>query len=225
MASFKNTMINDTGYLRLASGTLAQRPASPAVGMTRYNSTNKAFEFYDGSYWNWLDLTLLASYAPNTDLISIDADIRSNDITFACNLTFSTTSSSGLIYEQGAYLTGHSVFIDSSGNLRLQAGDGLASPDPTISVLVINSADVPFDSSSHELVWDIRVNPGRLRCWIDGALIGTSNTSTGGELEGGLWAGNNSGGYGTSSSLVPGEVTLPDWESVTGRTLDSNLRQ
>jgi hypothetical protein len=51
MATLKNLTINDTGFLRLPSGTTAQRPASPVAGQIRYNTTIAANEFYNGSSW------------------------------------------------------------------------------------------------------------------------------------------------------------------------------
>jgi hypothetical protein len=51
VATLKNTTINDTGFLTLPSGTTAQRPASPAAGMVRYNTTNNAMEYYNGTTW------------------------------------------------------------------------------------------------------------------------------------------------------------------------------
>ncbi len=41
-----------TGALTIPSGTTAQRPASPVVGMTRYNTTVPAFEAYTTNGWN-----------------------------------------------------------------------------------------------------------------------------------------------------------------------------
>ena len=43
--------IDGTGSLRIPAGTTAQRPAVPAVGMVRYNTTTSKFVGYDG---NWL---------------------------------------------------------------------------------------------------------------------------------------------------------------------------
>ena len=40
-----------TGALALPVGTDAQRPASPVVGMLRYNTTSSLFETYNGSAW------------------------------------------------------------------------------------------------------------------------------------------------------------------------------
>lgn len=40
-----------TGSAALPSGTTAQQDASPAAGYFRFNTTNNAFEGYDGSGW------------------------------------------------------------------------------------------------------------------------------------------------------------------------------
>jgi hypothetical protein len=40
-----------TGYFDVPSGTTAQRPASPATGMIRYNTTESTMETYDGTNW------------------------------------------------------------------------------------------------------------------------------------------------------------------------------
>lgn len=51
MATLKNTIINDNGYLGLPTGSTAQRPVSPQIGYTRYNTTDSIFEIYNGSDW------------------------------------------------------------------------------------------------------------------------------------------------------------------------------
>ena len=51
MANLKNTQINDTGFLQLPAGTIAQRPSSPQEGMIRYNTDFNQTEYYDGSAW------------------------------------------------------------------------------------------------------------------------------------------------------------------------------
>lgn len=54
MGSFKNTIVNDTGFLKLPVGTTEERPLSPTKGMMRYNSTTNKYEHYDGTTWkNW----------------------------------------------------------------------------------------------------------------------------------------------------------------------------
>lgn len=51
MADLQSMTIDDTGYLGLPSGTTAQRPASPAVGYTRWNTSLSSIEVYDGTSW------------------------------------------------------------------------------------------------------------------------------------------------------------------------------
>jgi hypothetical protein len=46
-----------TGYFDLPSGTTAQRPASPTVGMIRYNTTELKYEVYTSTGWAYLNTT------------------------------------------------------------------------------------------------------------------------------------------------------------------------
>ena len=41
-----------TGGLFLPTGTTAQRPASPATGQMRFNTTTGSVEVYNGSTWS-----------------------------------------------------------------------------------------------------------------------------------------------------------------------------
>ena len=51
MANLKNTTITETGFLKVATGTTAQRPVSPTSGMTRYNTSLNQLEIYNGTTW------------------------------------------------------------------------------------------------------------------------------------------------------------------------------
>lgn len=51
MANLTNTIIDDTGFLKYPVGTTAQRPVSPATGMTRYNTDLGCLETYNGASW------------------------------------------------------------------------------------------------------------------------------------------------------------------------------
>jgi len=42
---------SSTGGLYLPSGTTAQRPASPATGQMRFNTTTSLVEVYNGTSW------------------------------------------------------------------------------------------------------------------------------------------------------------------------------
>jgi len=43
--------VSGTGAIKLPVGTSAQRPATPATGMLRFNSSNSSVEFYNGAGW------------------------------------------------------------------------------------------------------------------------------------------------------------------------------
>lgn len=47
-----NPVATGTGSLTLPAGTTAQRPVSPVIGMSRFNTTTGLFEYYTGSTWN-----------------------------------------------------------------------------------------------------------------------------------------------------------------------------
>jgi hypothetical protein len=56
MASLKNTIINDTGYIQLPSGTDAQRPTG-SNGMIRFNTSSGSVELYNGNTTTWNQIT------------------------------------------------------------------------------------------------------------------------------------------------------------------------
>jgi hypothetical protein len=55
MATLKNLTVNDTGFIKLPSGSNAQRPGSPTAGMMRYNTDLSRNEVYDGAGWVLLE--------------------------------------------------------------------------------------------------------------------------------------------------------------------------
>ena len=65
--------IAGTGAITLPVGTDAQQPGTPAAGMLRYNSTDTAIEFWNGSAWISYDGTATASAA------GADRQIQFND--------------------------------------------------------------------------------------------------------------------------------------------------
>lgn len=42
---------SSTGGMYLPAGTTAQRPAAPATGMIRFNTTTTVVEYYNGTQW------------------------------------------------------------------------------------------------------------------------------------------------------------------------------
>jgi hypothetical protein len=71
MANLKNTIINDTGHLTLPAGTTVQRPGSPTQGMSRFNTTTKVIEYYDGTAW--ISVGLLDGGGPGSAATSVTA--------------------------------------------------------------------------------------------------------------------------------------------------------
>jgi hypothetical protein len=51
MATLKNSIIDDTGYVQLPVGTTTQRPGSPSIGDLRFNSSLNLAECWNGSSW------------------------------------------------------------------------------------------------------------------------------------------------------------------------------
>jgi hypothetical protein len=82
-----------TGYFDLPSGTTAQRPASPQVGYTRYNTTNSKPEVYTSSGWASLDII--------PEIVATGGDITTlggyKYHTFTSSGTFQVTSGSGSV--------------------------------------------------------------------------------------------------------------------------------
>jgi hypothetical protein len=54
MATLKNTVIDDTGFLEIGAGTDAQRPGSPTVGAIRYNTDRGYAETWSGPV-GWIE--------------------------------------------------------------------------------------------------------------------------------------------------------------------------
>jgi hypothetical protein len=53
------------------SGTTAQRPGSPTVGVTRFNTTLRKYELYNGA--NWVSLqSLLYTLSADADILFAD---------------------------------------------------------------------------------------------------------------------------------------------------------
>ena len=44
-------VVGGTDYVQMPNGTTAQRPTTPAAGMTRYNSSTGLLEYYNDKTW------------------------------------------------------------------------------------------------------------------------------------------------------------------------------
>ena len=62
---------DQTDFVKLPSGTTAQRPVSPEQGYSRYNTTDNKLEFWDGTVWQQLGITppsIVSILYPGDDL-------------------------------------------------------------------------------------------------------------------------------------------------------------
>ena len=163
-------------------------------------------------------LTLTSEIAPTSSDSTIAFNQKDEDTVFACDVTFGSTLSVGLLAEFGGTGAGAWVGITSTSpaNFRVRAGDGgVTAPDADAAFLDIS--DFPQDDAIHTVVWEFAVAAGRVRLWIDGSFKGEAFTTGGGSLGSNRWAGNGRDAYINSSStqVCVGE-TSTGWYSPTG---------
>ena len=85
--------VGGTGAIKIPVGTTAQRPASPATGMMRFNNVTASVEYYNGSAWlaaAGLPTSPVASGGTETTII--DGGVTYKIHTFTANGTFTVTS-------------------------------------------------------------------------------------------------------------------------------------
>jgi hypothetical protein len=169
MATLKNTTINDTGHVTVAIGTTAQRPASPTIGMLRYNTTTGTLETYTAQgVWGGLEAPPVVSSVSgiiNTDtdttLTITGANFISGAIVYVTGdgvpsspraLTTTFVSATQLTANTGAASTNYtgggawSLFvINPSGNLSGTVSGGVVDRDAVWSTASGSLATV-YDS-------------------------------------------------------------------------------
>lgn len=178
-------------------------------------------------------LTLTNSHLVGT--LSNSLFSRTQDAVYACELTWPSSWSSTQnrnIWELGGTGTGAGIGLVTNGStltvLRCSAGDGGTNPGTaTVTADVDISTSNFTNGNSGTLVWDIRINPGRVRVWWNGKLLGTGSTSGGGALEGNAYAGGAGGNYITMASTTVSPNALNPSYAFTlssGAASNSNLR-
>ena len=81
MATLKNLTVNDTGFLRLPSGSTGDRPGSPVAGMIRYNTTLSVNEYYNGSAWIAVEEQTVGSTSTGGNSITTTGGFRIHTFT------------------------------------------------------------------------------------------------------------------------------------------------
>ena len=121
-----------TDYLKIPTGTTAQRPSSPANGYIRFNTTIQQFEGYSGT--NWSSLGGVRDVDGNTYIIPETAPAANENILYFYNNNVNTLQLS----ESSLDFTG----ID---NITTSGGNSLAINTETVT---LNSLDTTIDNSS-----------------------------------------------------------------------------
>jgi hypothetical protein len=102
-----STVLGDQ-YVTLGVGTTAQRPGTPVLAMTRWNTDFSLAELYDGTQWS-----PLSPVAYNTLTINASGALVHTQI-------FGTDSNTSVVAEDAlsAFFSGKfTLGVDSSGNL------------------------------------------------------------------------------------------------------------
>ena len=133
---------------------------------------------------------------------------NNSDVTFSGSLVLPDSPTDAVIFEHGGGGTGTWVGVRDGGTVfRVRAGEGgtaKTASDTHTAVLDVPISDMPFDGEMHNICWDIRVNPGRVRLWVDGKYMGSASTSDNSDLEGAAWSRNGPSMWvsGTNSDVV-----------------------
>jgi hypothetical protein len=107
-----------TDAIRLPNGTTAQQPASPTAGLLRFNTTNSALEFHNGSAWSTLTTGGAGSYLATTGG-AITGDVTtSGNFTQTGATTFSTGS--GAVSLNGPTTVASNFTVNGTSNLNGQ---------------------------------------------------------------------------------------------------------
>lgn len=146
---------------------------------------------------------------------------RSVDVVFACDITLpGTFNSTGVLFEMGGTGTGAGVGLISSGaTLVVAAGDGAATSSSTTAAIAQIATSSLTAGDSGTLIWEFRINPGRVRVWWKGTLIATESTTDGSALESSTWSGTDDGGYGQVNNSLVTVLTSGNWPGSTNSSL------
>lgn len=133
-----NPELGGTSHLKVPVGTTAQRPASPAVGMIRYNTTTGYFETYTSSGWGSISTPpTITTISPTTFNGESGTTITINGSFFDTNSSVKFITNSGTEYTAGTVTFINSAQItattpqdftvaDEPLDVKVTAGSGLS---------------------------------------------------------------------------------------------------
>ena len=214
MATLKNTTINDTGHLTVPSGTTAERPASPVVGMVRYNTTLAVLEQYTATGWQGIEAPPIVSGVSGQ--INVDTNTT-------LTISGSNFKSGSLVYIEGAGVGGVSRGLSTTfvSSTSLTATTGAATTNYTgggsYDVKVVNPSGLSgvlpaVGFVDRDPVWSTAA--GSLGTIYDSARTGQSFTLSASDPEGSTVTFSTVSGtfptgmtFNTSTGVISGTVS------------------
>ena len=183
----------DKTTLKITNNTIVDNGVNISIGKTNsfgYLNWNHNLLSYDGFdyslFSNDSSVSLSRSITDidsNQELQITDFDVTS-DQGFKCKVSFGTSPTDSTLFEFGEVNNYVKLSLTNNGTVLEFRANSLSTP------LVITTTNFPKDNNKHIVSWDIRINPGRIRLWIDDDLKGEATTSSG-PLESNIWAGPN----------------------------------
>lgn len=161
-------------------------------------------------------------YNPGDTITNPGDSERGRNVAFECTIPLPEDPTAfSVVWEQGGLDEGSSLYVDDNGYFVLRAGDGddtIQVSDSNTAILKVPLALLPFDSGLHKVAWDIQVNPGRVRLWIDDIYIGEAYTSDLSSLKLSTWASTSDGAYlkdpGDTAGIVDASAAII-WDDIT----------
>ena len=155
-----NVNMLSTGYVKIPSGTTADRPGLPATGMLRYNTTINQLELYSGTAWE--------------SGLGVDPE----NILTITNTTVSTSAGTGALIVSGGVGIGGAVnvsgVVNVGSNLSVQGGNITTTSTGTAAVFNTSAQTVNIAGSATAITLG---NPVAAVTTIRGGTI-VGNTST-----------------------------------------------
>ena len=171
-----NPQLSGTGSLKIPVGTTGQRPASPAVGMLRYNTTTGYFETYSSAGWGSI------ATPPAITTVTPSTYNGESGTSFTINGSFFDSSATvKFITVGGTEYTAATVSYVNSGQLTATTPQDFTVANEPLSVKVLNGSGLNFTLSS---AIDCGGSPtwvtsaGSLGSFVEGAAVSTSVSAT-----------------------------------------------
>jgi len=131
-----NVTVSGTGFLKVASGTTAQRPSAPTTANIRYNTSLGVVEFYNGSAWQAMDVYGANTYPVKYSIIGAGGGGGKGSTTYAAGgagaggmlegIFFATV---GTVYTTtigaGGTASTQNISLSQNGNMSSISGSGL----------------------------------------------------------------------------------------------------